>query len=255
MGQLIDQYKGISSKDFEAKLIEIGAISEQFLRFLPREIRTYPSHGYDHTRNIIKYIPDFLEKWGIRLNEIEIFLLYAAAWVHDIGCLVERDKHNMRSSEIISREKFFSSILTKEQLTSLKYIVEAHSSSNCPYPINKVPKEWGDVRLRFICSIFRIMDACDITDANCPSLVYKIIQPTLGEESERHWKAHLNVEKLTFRHPYIAIYVDKIEECRFLIDHLYREIELIQSVFNDYEFVIPIIQIISKSETITLQYS
>jgi len=252
MGDLIDHYEGIFSKDLEAKLIQIGGFSEPVLRFLPREIRTYPSHGYDHTKNIVNYISKFLKNWEIQLNETELFLLYAGAWVHDIGCLVERERHNMRSSDIISSEKFFSSILTREQFRSLTYLVEVHSSTYCPYSIHDVPEEWGEVKLRLICSIFRLMDACDITNANCPPLVYNIIQSKLGEESDRYWRAHLNIDKLTFKYPNIVVFVDKIDECRFLIIHLQKEIESIQKVFAQYHYEIPIIQIVSKSKKITL---
>jgi hypothetical protein len=249
MFEFNDEYEGISSRELEAKLVEVRGFSEPFLRFLPREIRTYPSHGYDHSINIVKNISKFNQVWDIRLSEAELFLLYVSAWVHDIGCLVSREGHNMQSSEILSQYSFH---LKKEFLTSLKFIVETHSTTNSPYPITEVPTEWGEVRLRLLCAIFRIMDACDITDANCPRVVYQVIQSTLGEESNRYWQAHLNIEKLTFRYPHITVYVDNIEACRFLIEHLDEEIQTVRSVFEDYSITVPIVEIRSKVEVIIL---
>ena len=89
-------YKGISHPQ-KTILLSVSKYAEGFLRFAPRTIRNYPSHGIDHSVNIIKMINDFTEKWELKLSKNERFILYAAAWLHDIGCVKNRcpAQHNL----------------------------------------------------------------------------------------------------------------------------------------------------------------
>jgi HD superfamily phosphodiesterase len=125
------EYKGIS-QFHEYILYHISKYAEGFLRFVPRELRNFPSHGIDHSVNIIRLTNDFIEKWGIDLSENERFLLYAAAWLHDIGCIKGRSPHNLLSVEILLKDQDTCNYLNgigNDLLFILTNIIESHSSS------------------------------------------------------------------------------------------------------------------------------
>jgi hypothetical protein len=221
------------SRDFQYKYIDtlyqdwvnqIGIGAEKYLRYLPREIPEFPSHGPDHSINIIDMIMDFVNKWDANLSEEEIFLLYVSAWVHDMGCLICRNDHQKHSVTMLDRTAIVREILGEELYTCLKYIVKYHSSDE---DLKEVPKKWGRIELQKVCAIFRLLDACDITEIKCPKGVYEIIKistPPLSKTADEYWNAHMSIESLTFECPKIKIFVNNYEKCKFLIEKLEREI-------------------------------
>ena len=189
-------YKNLEEIQIDSiKMIEYFA--EQYLRFIPREIKNFPSHGVDHSINIILQLNDFVEDWELRLNNQEMFLLYLGAWLHDIGCLVSRENHSQESVRIIvGNEGVCTSLnaVDREVLINLRYLILSHRAS---YSIGNVPDTRGAVRLRLICSIFRLIDACEITCTKCPKNVYELIKDSFvnedgspDEEAHAFWRAH-----------------------------------------------------------------
>jgi len=233
------EYANVSDA-YEAKLKQIEVVSENFLRFVPRGIPNYPSHGVDHSQNIIFLLDEFIEAWSISITEKEAYLLYLGAWVHDIGNITGRDGHNKKSAEIVGKSPLFGSILGKDIVTLLKWIAKAHSSK---YPLKKVPKNCLSVRLQLVCSIFRIIDACEIIYSKCPSEVYELIKDDLGSESGEYWKAHMSVIGMWFKIPNIEILVDDLEVSNILIEHLKEEIDSVGDVLNTNSIPVPRVEI------------
>ena len=233
------EYANVSD-DYKATLKSIEFFSEKFLKFIPRAIPDYPSHGADHSKEILSLLDRFIEAWQVNLAEKEAYLLYLGAWVHDIGNITGRESHNEKSAEILDKTPFFRSILGKEIITLLKWVVKAHSST---YPLERVPKDCLGVRLQLICSIFRIIDACEIGNPKCPSEVYEFIEDDLGTESNKYWKAHISIVGLSFKFPKIKILVDDSKVSSILIDHIEEKIDSIKGVLDSNGIPIPYVEV------------
>lgn len=227
----------------EAKLKQIEFFSEQFLKFIPRGIPDYPSHGVDHSQNIIDLLNKFIKAWSIDITEKEAYLLYLGAWVHDIGNITGRNGHNKKSAEIVGKIPFFESVLGKDIVALLKWIAKAHSSK---YPLKEVPQNCLSVRLQLICSIFRIIDACEIANSKCPSEVYELIKDDLvssKSDSDKYWKAHMSVIGVWFKVPNIGILVDDLEFSNILIEHLKEEIDSVRDVLDTNGIPVPRVEV------------
>ncbi|MFA5407644.1 MAG: hypothetical protein WC343_02615 [Bacilli bacterium] len=211
------------------KLLFFENYAEQFLRFLPRTIFNYPSHGVDHSLNIIVLINRFIESNWINLSEDEVFLLYISAWVHDIGCICTRDEHNAQSAIVLLKEPKIMSILGENLFTCLLHVVISHSSTFC---IQSLPEKCQDIRLQLICSIFRLLDACEVTKTKCPKNAYELIRNSLNEEADEFWKAHMVIEDISLKNQQIDIHVKDIIASKIITDNLVKEIKSIESIFE-----------------------
>jgi len=239
------EYANVSD-DYKATLKSIEFFSEKFLKFIPRAIPDYPSHGADHSKEILSLLDRFIEAWQVNLTEKEAYLLYLGAWVHDIGNITGRESHNEKSAEILDKIPFFGSILGKEVITLLKWVVKAHSST---YPLERVPKDCLGVRLQLICSIFRIIDACEIGHPKCPTEVYEFIQDDLSTESNKYWKAHISIIGVSFKFPKIKILVDDSKVSGILIDHIEEEIDSIKGVLDSNGVPVPYVEVVVADAT------
>lgn len=229
--QLID-----NTPDQRMLIYLVESYSLQFLIFLSREIPDYSSHGLDHSMHIIKNINAFILSWKIKLLQDEALLLYLAAWIHDIGCIKDRENHHEVSVELMLNNKSLYESLTEKNAICLKYLILAHRAR---YSIESVPKNYEEIRLRMICSIFRLMDACEICYMKCPKAVYDVIETTLNDKSKEIWNAHMNIIGLTFKKPQIQILVNDINKCQFIIDDLKKEINTIEGTFRENHLAVP----------------
>jgi hypothetical protein len=223
--------------------------SESFLRFIPRKIKNYPSHGIDHTLNIIELTNNFLDRWGISLTRDEKFLLYLAAWLHDIGCIRVRKNHNRKSIELLVENSSLCVLLNnmnQELLPNLCDVIRCHSKSNSQSNcIEKVPKKRGKIRTQYICSIFRLMDACEITKSKCPVEVYKEIESTFRKngspdaDAMEFWQGHMNITGVVFEKPKIVVYHKNFRKSQRIISELKSEILSIKDIFRENGTVLP----------------
>jgi hypothetical protein len=243
------KYTGINHPQ-QTILVFVSKYAEGFLRFAPRKIRNFPSHGIDHTVNIIRMINAFTANWGIRLSRNERFILYSAAWLHDIGCVKDRSPHNKISVDILLRDQdicdYFNGLDT-DLLIILQYVIESHSSS---YKITTVPKKIGAVRVRLICAIFRFLDGCEITNFKCPAPVFAEIKDDLinddgsvDEDALEFWMGHMNIKYIGFSKPDINITVNDSRKSRNIISRLKKEIKSVQKIFVENAIDVPIVQV------------
>lgn len=208
-------------------IMQIQYLAEKFLQFIPRGIPDYPSHGVDHSLNIIKHVDSMIKNWCVGLSSEEIYLLYCAAWLHDIGNIIERKNHNVFSACIINESLIIESLLGREMQNQLAWIAKAHSSSCNIY---EVPIQVGNVRLRFISSLFRILDACEIINTKCPEAVYSVIEKVLNQTSKTYWESHKSILSIEFRSAEIIYYVTDRDKSDLLINHLDKEIESVKDI-------------------------
>jgi len=227
------------TRDQQELLYLVECYSEQFLTFIHRNIRDFSSHGTDHTLHIISNLNDFIPSWGITLTQDEALLLYMSAWVHDIGCINDREHHHEVSASLLLGKMSLVETLTDRYTTCMKYIILSHRAR---YPINSVPEEHEGVRLRMICAIFRLMDACEICYMKCPKDVFEVIKKSLRGESRKIWIGHMNILSIKFRNPEIIVSVNELEKCNFIIDGLRTEIDSIAETFRENELPVPVVR-------------
>jgi hypothetical protein len=243
------EYKGISHPQ-KTILVTVSKFAEGFLRFAPRKIRNFPSHGIDHSVSIIRMINSFPEEWGLKLSRTERFILYSAAWLHDIGCVKERTPHNTLSVDILLNSESicdsFNSV-DSDLLFILQNVIESHSSS---YDISTVPAKRGSVRVRLICAIFRLIDACEITNFKCPAQVFAEIKDDLkkddgsmDEDAIEFWEGHMNIKDLGFFKPEIVILVNNSRKSKKIVNRLINEIESVQEIFRENGIYVPVVKV------------
>jgi hypothetical protein len=237
------KYNGLTER--QKSIIFVAAnFSESFLRFIPRQIKNYPSHGIDHTLNIIELTNKFLDRWGITLRRDEKFLLYLAAWLHDIGCIRVRKNHNRKSIQLLEENESLCNLLNSmdnELFLNLCDIIRCHSKSNSrTNGIEKVPKKRGKIRAQFICSIFRLMDACEITKSKCPIEVYKEIKSSFKDaDAIEFWEGHMNITDVVFEKPRIVVYHKNFRNSQRIISELKAEILSVKDIFRENKTVLP----------------
>lgn len=242
------QYLGLTSR--QKSLVFIAAnYSESILRFIPRTIKNYPSHGIDHTLNIIELTNKFIDRWEISLRRDERFILYLAAWLHDIGCIQVRKNHNRKSIELLEENQSLCTLLNNgdnEIFINLCDVIRCHSKSNSKKNgIETVPKKRGKIRIQYLCAIFRLMDACEITKSKCPIEVFNAIKHSFETDltAMEFWEGHICITDVIFKKPYIEIYYKKGKSKKIdrIKSELNSEITSIRDIFRENGADIPVV--------------
>ncbi len=248
MGNNNQKYKklanqGNGSTAYEHKLYVIKKAITYILRYIPREIPKFTDHGYEHSKRIIGYLNDVIDIYqesGGELNEKEIFILYASAWIHDIGNLEDRESHAEKSCEMwdtLKRQNYLFDLDNPVE-SGLKTVVKRHRSEEELDDIPERTHSCGDeIKVQLLATLFRIADSCDIDNRRAPEVVYDILQEELDEEI---WKGHMNIESVLVREGgKILVIVHEEEVSGKQIEELREEIEKVNSVLEDCENIEP----------------
>jgi hypothetical protein len=197
-------------------------------------------------------------------NDYEYYLLYTAAYAHDIGMLPQktngeyedytkqeiveeaRKVHSVRSAEHIEKNWREMGVLEKTHSVHLAEICKAHSSK---VDINKIPERAGsvidgekvEIRWRFLAALIRLADALDADHNRIPpEFITK--DAKLSEKTVEEYRKHESVQKVTVSHKDERIYVDLLlpdqggmrEIKEKLKKHLVEEFESVKEIINGY---------------------
>jgi hypothetical protein len=217
------------------------------LNFIPRTIPEYTDHGVRHSENILQLLVEFKQNLANTLpsfsfSKQELFLLALSACVHDIGCIIERPKHNLESARLLTKDPSFSNLPDKlggDLLKCLELIVMAHSSNFTDLAAIRKGKINNKVNVRLMCAIFRLLDGCEISSARISSCLYAILikNGLMKEEEEaKFWESHLNIIGLYFEGNRIVIDCEDTSKADLIISHLKDDLEKINEVFTDEGF-------------------
>lgn len=228
----------INLHDVESQVVQI-------LYYIPREVemKNFTDHGRAHSERLIEIIDDILEvclKSDIEINELERSLLYASAWLHDIGCLIARKDHSIESVKLLRKYRRYFTAVDDELLVYLEWIVRSHQKSQ---NIDEVPKEIRYhrilIKLRFLSAIFRLADACDIDSKRAPKVVFDIIKDELSDYSKEMWIAHSNVVSIYFDYEEksITLHLSNIDNTKIVIDALHEDLKSIEKILLEYGFL------------------
>ncbi len=203
------RYQAITGHpDLIDRIEKIEQYASRILPFIPRGLPVYQTHGVAHSLTLIDNI-NKLAGSGVQVTYTERFLLYLAAWLHDIGYLhpltiYDRGIHAELSIEMIGRDPRIQSLLRPTELSLLGTIIRYHDTHT---NLSVIREESPSIRIPLITAIFRVADAVDLGTDRCPEEVFLLIEDGLNEHSRRHWQAHQNITGVRISYPVITIHV------------------------------------------------
>ena len=138
-------------------------------------------HCKEVETNLSKLIPD--DKKDKELKQIDLFVLSAAACLHDIGKVVDdnakgwKSDHGKRSMQIIL-EEYDKLGLDRGQAIAVGYIVSAHGDGG----LDELPREpivlgSEEINVIDLAAIFRLADMLDTTYQRAPEILSAIKYP------------------------------------------------------------------------------
>lgn len=177
----------------------------------------YTLHGMKHSDavvNILDLLVDGLNPED-KLDEIEIFCLLSAAYLHDVGmqrkypddeARIEsifqaknkpytiqdliRDEHHLRSGRYI-KENFKTLDLDLYEAECVRLISEGHRKVNLgsdDYESQAIG--FKRVRVRLLSSLLRLADELDIDYRRAPETLYEILKEDMPDFSRLQWLKH-----------------------------------------------------------------
>jgi hypothetical protein len=239
---------------YRAIVLELSAYVNPILSFIPRSMPSYTDHGLRHSNNILKLLAKFqanLSKVSppFSFSQEELLLLTLSAYLHDIGCIIKRERHNEHSAKLLMEDPVFANLQDKlgaEMLRCLKFIVLSHSSN---YDLSKVAtlKISPNVRIGLICAVFRLLDACEISAVRTSKILFDILNRNakMGDDEKKYWESHLNIINIFFENNEIIIDCEDIEKTKISLNHLREDLEKINEVLRQYNLVTFTIKIVN----------
>ncbi|MDD1729776.1 MAG: HD domain-containing protein [Methanospirillum sp.] len=219
------RYRLTSGSDLCTRVEVIEEYATRLLPFIPRGLPVYQSHGVLHSATIIQNINRIIRYSGFQITSEEVFYLYLAAWLHDLGYLhplsiFNRSTHPGLSVEMIRVDQTIQGILNQREYAVLETIIRYHDTHT---NLMDISEDRADIRVPLLAAVFRIADAIDIGTDRCPPEVFMLIEDGLNEHSRRHWQAHHNILGVQIDYPVITIRVRDPENPfvrRRIISHL-----------------------------------
>jgi hypothetical protein len=189
------------------------SIEEKAKALLPYTVSKFPSftpHFSLHSENVEGHlnwlIPDEIK---LKMSDNEIFFLLVAAWLHDWGMIAQpsEDSDQVRAQHHIRTEKNFE---TQYQLLNLS-IDEARIIGRICRGHRKDDLHSTDykdliiginnlIRVRFLASLLRLADECDVTENRTPQIIYYNLKPE--GISDEEFKKHLLIRGIGNRDQY-----------------------------------------------------
>jgi hypothetical protein len=231
--------------NYRAVILELSAYVTPILSFIPRSIPKYTDHGVRHSNNILNLLDKFRGNLStifpsFSFSKEELFLLAISAYLHDIGCIVQRRNHNRESARLLTEDASFSHLQDKlgaDLLKCLKLISLSHSSNFDLCGISK-EKLHQKVRLRLICAIFRLLDACEISATRTSKTLFDILTRNnkISKGESKYWEGHLSIIGLFFENNEIILDCEDKEKPASIIKHLQKDLNDINKVFAEEKF-------------------
>jgi metal-dependent HD superfamily phosphatase/phosphodiesterase len=232
------------TKELEGKLAELRMSVLPLLQYVPRSIGDYTDHGASHSEELDRLVQLVVQMCNSKnrkcnISPLEEYLLLCASWLHDIGNLRGREKHNETTCSLIKKlaGKHIWGIIdgTKEYLS---WICFAHSREVKLDKVKETVELKGTIKLRYLSALFRLIDASDMASRRAPTCVFEAIADQLSNESKQYWKTHQAISDVCFREDSqeILVTVTRRNAAKTALDEYGKEFESVQKILSDYEF-------------------
>lgn len=240
-----DRYQHLTGyPDLYARIKAAERHASRMLPFIPRGLPVYQSHGMNHSLSIIRHINQILWMPGLQCCPQEVFLLYLAAWFHDIGYLHPHSLHNRKihtilSCDMIRKDPVIAGLVDEQEMLVLDIIVRYHNSHSDPTLI----PESLPFRAQLLAALFRLADLADIGADRCPPDVLDLIQDGLSTTEVQHWQAHTNIIGCVIIYPIILVLVKDLNNPFFkerLVPHIEEDLLSPGLVCERYGLAFPV---------------
>jgi hypothetical protein len=134
-------------------LIEIENVSKDIWTTDIKIIKYYTDHGIEHSYRIINYIFEILKNKNVTLSEGDYFILFASAFLHDIGMQCDLNKHEklkkvLKDNNTLTQEfNHLSLDYTPEEIKELR---EIHNILSHNWIIQACKNESIDQKLNIV---------------------------------------------------------------------------------------------------------
>jgi len=129
------------------------------LQFARARLSEFTDHGPGHALRVKSFATQLSYIQG--LSKVERHLLRAGALFHDIGNVVDRDRHNIISQETVVRLAADDQLpFTKKEAEIIGLLCRWHRGEYDPERVDKLRGE--TIRTGYLASILRVSDAMDI---------------------------------------------------------------------------------------------
>jgi tetratricopeptide (TPR) repeat protein len=180
-----------------------GNIEEYILDFVAMNIRYFTSHGKKHSLGVVQQIASLLPD-AVRsdLSSTEALVLLCAAWLHDVGLLVNRDqtertldydeiraRHHELGRDVIIKTYAEAGIPDHNLASLIGDVCYCHSRKvdiEGYFPQARLTLGRDLVRPRFLAALLRLADALDVGESRAPArMMRKLAEFPL--EARLHW--------------------------------------------------------------------
>lgn len=180
--------------DYLTQINEVWRKGEEYQPFQKGDNIQGKKHCETVEKNLSMLIPD--EKMG-KLKQIDLFILSAAACLHDIGKAVEddfngsRSDHGVRSKDFIIN-KYEQLGLNRAQAIAVGLVVSVHGNGEFEtLPTDPFPIGCEKVNIIELAAIFRLADMLDTTCLRAPEILNEIKYPDGDVPSK--WKGRQSI--------------------------------------------------------------
>lgn len=209
--------------------------------YFVRKAKSLTDHGLVHSESLLEIFDRLLDDLKPHeLTEEERYVICLSIFLHDLGCLLGRGKHNFSSLKILkhSRFKYIENKVGSDFFACTQFAAVSHSSG---YKLRRLPKQTfhPKVRLPLICALFRLIDGCDLTQSRANPTLFDILRSfkEINEESARVWRGHSAIAAVTFSQHRIVVSTSNRRKSDKLTNHLKRDLNNeINGVLREYKF-------------------
>jgi len=235
-------YRHLTGFNTCQELLDAELVAHRILPHIQRGIANHTAHDISHSVRVIEYIDKLIHiagRKGIKLSQVEILVLYVAAWLHDIGNLSKKKRpiHSDESCRMISKlSKGYLrlGVLSKPVELAVRYHQSDHDIGEIPDDEYMIKGE--KVRPRLVCSILRIADDCDMGEERANDVVYLLIEDQLNELEKKHWLGNKAILSVDFdaNAEAIVVTVTSGKKARFIVDDFKMKFEKVKPYIGIY---------------------
>lgn len=229
------------------------------------EAKDLIDHGVGHVDEVLKKIDDLTQTnaWPRAVCDVpsyrEIYLLRLTALFHDLGNIIGRGSHEIRSCNIIESIKR-DLLLDDDVVRLVKFLISHHRKRGGMQDLCNCPPDYlfqEPVRLDLLVALFRLADACDMGSRSAhsgvgeraPRMVFETIRGHLNSRSLQHWHTHMAVlgTSVDPGTGHIVVQRRDRKNIRLLVDELRKEIESVNPILVKYHLPFGVVEIVEHA--------
>jgi hypothetical protein len=238
------------------KLQLIEDAAKSVLTYTVSKFPYYTPHDFSHSLNVEEIlnwlVPDEIK---LKMNAHEIFFLVAAAWLHDWGMVASESENaeEVRKLHHVRTEENFESLHDKVHLSVTEARIigrmcRGHREENLLGPQYE-DSFFGSnilIRVRFLTSLLRIADECDVTANRTPEIIYYSLKPEGASQEE--FQKHLSIAGIGKSAPYklvlsgVAKTPKGVEVIEGVKKQIQRQLDSVKAVLATHGVLLDVIE-------------